>query len=67
MSKFEAFMMVSIAACIAVGALIAFGLILFCIIMTLSVMKPIGWIILGIVALVTLTLWIGIYLFEKHF
>ncbi|UQT01282.1 hypothetical protein LKMCDIF_00065 [Enterococcus phage vB_OCPT_CCS4] len=63
MSKFEAFMM----ACIAVGALILFGLILFCIIMTLSVMKPIGWIVLGIVALVTLTLWIGIYQYDKHF
>lgn len=63
MSKFEAFMM----ACIAVGALIAFGLILFCIIMVLSVMKPIGWIALGIVALVTLVLWVGIYQYDKHF
>mgnify|MGYP000283069167 CR=1 FL=1 len=63
MSKFEAFMM----ACIAVGALIAFGLILFCIIMTLSVMKPIGWIILGIILLVTILLWFGIYQYDKHF
>ncbi|ANT41023.1 hypothetical protein BI091_gp44 [Enterococcus phage SANTOR1] len=63
MSKFEAFMM----ACIAVGALIAFGLILFCIIMTLSVMKPIGWILLGAILLVTILLWIGIYQYDKHF
>ncbi|WPH57044.1 putative membrane-bound protein [Enterococcus phage G01] len=63
MSKFEAFMM----ACIAVCLLIAFGLIVFCIIMVLSVMKPIGWIVLGIVALVTLVLWIGIYQYDKHF
>lgn len=63
MSKFEAFMM----ACIAVGLLIVFGLLLFCIIMVLSVMKPIGWIALGIVALVTILLWIGIYQYDKHF
>lgn len=63
MSKFEAFMM----ACIVVGMLIVFGLILYCIIMILSVMKPIGWIALGIVALVTLVLWIGIYQYDKHF
>ncbi|WVM05096.1 hypothetical protein FKHLMAOI_00021 [Enterococcus phage KEF1] len=63
MSKFEAFMM----ACIAVGALIAFGLILFCIIMTLSVMKPIGWVAIGVILLVTVILWIGIYQYDKHF
>ncbi|AHB79761.1 hypothetical protein CF83_gp56 [Enterococcus phage IME_EF3] len=63
MSKFEAFMM----ACIAVGLLIVFGLLLFCIIMVLSVMKPIGWIALGIVALVTILLWIGIYQYDKHY
>lgn len=63
MSKFEAFMM----ACITVGMLIVFGLILFCIIMILSVMKPIGWIVLGIVLLVTILLWIGIYQYDKHF
>lgn len=63
MSKFEAFMM----ACIAVAMLIVFGLILFCIIIILSVMKPIGWIALGIVALVTLVLWVGIYQYDKHF
>lgn len=63
MSKFEAFMM----ACIVVGMLILFGLILFCIIMVLSVMKPIVWITLGVVALVTLVLLIGIYQYNKHF
>lgn len=63
MSKFEALMM----ACIAVAMLIIFGLILFCIIMILSVMKPIGWIVLGIVLLVTILLWIGIYQYDKHF
>lgn len=63
MSKFEAFMM----ACIAVCVLIVFGIILFCIIMVLSVMKPIGWIALGIVALVTILLWVGIYQYDKHF
>lgn len=63
MSKFEAFMM----ACIAVCLLIVFGVILFCIIMVLSVMKPIGWIALGIVALVTLVLLVGIYQYDKHF
>lgn len=63
MSKFEAFMM----ACIAVCLLIVFGLILFCIIMVLSVMKPIGWIVLGVILLVTILLWIGIYQYSKHF
>lgn len=63
MSKFEAFMM----ACIAVCLLILFGVILFCIIMVLSVMKPIGWIALGVILLVTVILWIGIYQYDKHF
>lgn len=63
MSKLDAFMM----ACIAVCLLIVFGLILFCIIMVLSVMKPIGWIALGIVALVTLVLLVGIYQYDKHY
>lgn len=63
MSKFEAFMM----ACIAVCMLIVFGLILFCIIMALSVMKPIGWIALGVILIVTVILWIGIYQYDKHF
>lgn len=63
MSKFEAFMM----ACITVCLLIVFGLILFCIIMVLSVMKPIGWIVLGAILLVTILLWIGIYQYDKHF
>lgn len=63
MSKFEAFMM----ACIAVCLLILFGLILFCIIMVLSVMKPIGWIAIGVILLVTVILWIGIYQYDKHF
>ena len=63
MTIFEAFML----ACIAVCLLIVFGLILFCIIMVLSVMKPIGWIVLGVILLVTILLWIGIYQYEKHF
>nr|DAH79963.1 MAG TPA: hypothetical protein [Caudoviricetes sp.] len=63
MSKFEAFMM----ACIAVAMLIVFGLILFSIIMILSAMKPIGWVIIGVITLVTLLLTIGIYQYDKHF
>ena len=63
MSKFEAFMM----ACIGVCLLIVIGVLLFCIVEVLSVMKPIGWIALGIVALVTLVLWVGIYQYDKHY
>lgn len=63
MSKFEALMM----AIVAVGLLIVFGLLLFCIVVVLSVMKPIGWIILGIILLVTILLWFGIYQYDKHF
>lgn len=63
MSIFEAFMM----ACIIVGMLISFGLILFCIIMILSLMKPIGWVVIGVITLVTLLLWVGIYQYDKHF
>lgn len=63
MSIFEAFMM----ACIAVAMLIVFGLILFCIIMILSVMKPIGWVVIGVITLVTSLLTIGIYQYDKHF
>lgn len=63
MSKFEAFMM----ACTAVAMLIVFGILLFCIVLVLSVMKPIGWIVLGVILLVTMLLWIGIYQYDKHF
>lgn len=63
MSKGEALMMAIVAVC----SLIVFGLLLFCIVAVLSVMKPIGWIALGIVALVTLVLWVGIYQYDKHF
>lgn len=63
MSKFEAFMI----ACIVVAMLIVFGIILFCIIMVLSVMKPIGWVVIGVITLVTLLLTIGIYQYDKHF
>ena len=63
MSKFEAFMM----ACTAVAMLIVFGILLFCIVVVLSVMKPIGWIVLGVILLVTMLLWIGIYQYDKHF
>lgn len=63
MSKLDAFMM----ACITVCLLIVFGIILFCIIMVLSIMKPIGWIALGVILLVTVILWIAIYQYDKHF
>lgn len=63
MSKFEALMM----AIVAVGLLIVFGLLLFCIVVVLSVMKPIGWIVVGIILLVTILLWVGIYQYDKHF
>lgn len=62
MSKFEAFMM----ACIAVCLLIVFGILLFCIVMVLSVMKPIGWIVLGVITVLILLLTIGIYQYDKH-
>lgn len=62
MGKFEAFMMAYIVVCL----LIAFGLILFCIIMVLSVMKPIGWIVLGVILLLIVIVWIGIYQYDKH-
>lgn len=63
MSKFEAFMM----AIVAVGLLMVFGPLLFGIVVVLSVMKPIGWIVLGVILLVTILLWIGIYQYDKHF
>lgn len=63
MSKFEALMM----AIVAVGLLIVFGLLLYCIVVVLSVMKPVGWIVLGIILLVTILLWVGIYQYDKHF
>lgn len=63
MSKFEAFMM----AIVAVGLLMVFGPLLFGIVVVLSVMKPIGWIVLGLGALLTIMIAIGIYLFDKHY
>lgn len=63
MTKGEALMMAIVAVC----SLIVFGLLLFCIIMVLSVMKPIGWIAIGVILLVIVILWIGIYQYDKHF
>lgn len=63
MSKGEALVM----AIVAVSSLILFGTLLVCIVAVLSIMKPIGWIVLGVILLVTILVWIGIYQYDKHF
>lgn len=63
MSKFEGFIM----ACMFVvmgSAIMILEIIIISILMTL---KPIGWFILGLGALITIMITIGIYQYDKHF
>lgn len=62
MSIFDAL----IVAGIIVSAIIAVLCGIALIVAFLSVLKPIGWLVIGVIILVTLLLTIGIYLYDKH-
>lgn len=63
MSKLDAlfteFILVVMASGIVISAMI--------VISVLMVLKPITWVVLGLGALLTIMIAIGIYLFEKHY
>lgn len=63
MSIFDALILAGIIVCATIALLCGIALI----VAFISVLKPIGWIALGIVSLVTILLWIGIYQYDKHF
>lgn len=62
MSIFDALIVAGIIVSGTIAVLCAIALI----VSFLSVLKPIGWIVLGIILVVTLLLTIGIYLYDKH-
>lgn len=63
MSKLDvllvALVLVGVASGIVISAMI--------VISVLMVLKPITWVVLGLGALLTIMIAIGIYLFEKHY
>ncbi|WKV32741.1 hypothetical protein [Enteroccous phage Ef212] len=63
MSKFEGFIMACMFVVMA-SAIMILEIIVISILMTL---KPIGWLILGLGALITIMITIGIYQYDKHF
>lgn len=63
MSKFEALILAGIIVCVTIQVLCGIALI----VAYISVLKPIGWIALAVILLVTILLWIGIYQYDKHF
>lgn len=62
MTIFEALIVAGIIVSGTIAVLCGIALI----VAFLSVLKPIGWIVIGVIILVTLLLTIGIYLYDKH-
>lgn len=63
MSKLD----VLLVALILVGAASGIVISAMIVISVLMVLKPITWVVLGLGALLTIMIAIGIYLFEKHY
>lgn len=63
MSKLD----VLLVALVLVGAASGIVISAMIVISVLMVLKPITWVVLGLGALVTIMIAIGIYLFEKHY
>lgn len=57
-------------ALIVAGIIVSGTIVVLCgialIVAFLSVLKPIGWLVIGVIILVTLLLTIGIYLYDKQ-
>ena len=62
MSIFDALILAGIIVSAIIAVLCGIALI----VAFLSVLKPIGWVVIGVIILVTLLLTIGIYLYDKH-
>lgn len=63
MSKLEALLVALILVGTASGIVISAMIV----ISVLMVLKPMAWVVLGLGAMVTILIAIGIYLFEKHY
>lgn len=63
MSKLDALLVALVLVGTASGIVISAMIV----ISVLMVLKPITWVVLGLGALLTITIGIGIYLFEKHY
>lgn len=63
MSKLD----VLLVALVLVGAASGIVISAMIVISVLMVLKPIAWVVLGLGALLTIMIAIGIYLFEKHY
>ncbi|BCU01240.1 hypothetical protein [Enterococcus phage vB_EfaS-SRH2] len=63
MSKVDVLLVVLVLVGTASGIVISAMIV----ISVLMVLKPIAWVVLGLGALLTIMIAIGIYLFEKHY
>lgn len=63
MSKLDALLV----ALVLVGTVSGIVISAMIVISVLMVLKPIAWVVLGLGALLTIMIAIGIYLFEKHY
>lgn len=63
MSKLDVLLVVLVLVGAASGIVISAMIV----ISVLMVLKPIAWVVLGLGALLTIMIAIGIYLFEKHY
>jgi len=63
MSKLDALLV----ALVLVGTVSGIVISAMIVISVLMVLKPITWVVLGLGALLTIMIAIGIYLFEKHY
>lgn len=63
MSIFDALILAGIIVSGTIAVLCGIALI----VAFLSVLKPIGWIALAVILLVTILLWIGIYQYDKQY
>ena len=63
MSKLDALLVALVLVWTASGIVISAMIV----ISVLMVLKPITWVVLGLGALLTIMIAIGIYLFEKHY
>jgi len=60
-------MYVILVALVLVGTATAIVISAMIVISILMTLKPIAWVVLGLGALLTIMIAIGIYLFEKHY
>lgn len=63
MSKLDALLV----ALVLVGTASGIVILAISVISILMVLKPMAWVVLGLGALLTIMIAIGIYLFEKHY